>query len=112
MSTAAPGRLPAAIAQALAPWAPAHSSVHADAIEALNRERFVLALVTEECKTCKNDDLMFWWAWRDQQFGKAARLERASIRSDLAYNDLKNSGELRRREDARALAEQVQWGVQ
>lgn len=38
--------------------------------------------------------------------------EDAAIRADLAYNDLKNSGELRRREDARALADQVQWGVQ
>ena len=66
MSTAAPGRLPAAIAQALAPWAPAHSSVHED----------------------------------------------AAIRADLAYNTLKNTGELRQREDARALDAQIQAGVQ
>lgn len=58
--------IPSALAQALAPFAPASSSVHED----------------------------------------------AAIRADLAYNDLKNSGELRRREDARALADQVQWGVQ
>lgn len=32
-----------------------------------------------------------------------------AIRADLAYNELKNSGELRRREDARALAEQQKW---
>ena len=66
VSTAAPGRLPAAIAQALAPWAPAQSSVQED----------------------------------------------AAIRADLAYNDLKNTGELRRREDARALDAQIQAGVQ
>ena len=62
-------RLPAALAQALAPFAPASSSVHEDAREA------------------------------------------AAVRADLRINELKNSGELRQREDARALAEQVQWGV-
>ena len=64
------GRIPAALAQALAPWAPASSSVHEDAREA------------------------------------------AAVRADLRINDLKNSGELRQREDARALADQLQWGVQ
>lgn len=62
--------IPSALAQALAPFAPASSSVHEDAREA------------------------------------------AAVRADLRINDLKNSGELRRREDARALADQVQWGVQ
>lgn len=66
VSIEATGRIPAALAQALAPFAPAGSSVHED----------------------------------------------AAIRADLRINDLKNSGELRRREDARALADQVQWGVQ
>lgn len=66
MSAQATGRIPAALAQALAPFAPPQSSVHED----------------------------------------------AAIRADLRINDLKNSGELRRREDARALADQVQWGVQ
>ena len=37
--------------------------------------------------------------------------EAAAVRADLRINELKNSGELRQREDARALAEQVQWGV-
>ncbi len=37
--------------------------------------------------------------------------EDAAIRADLHINDLKNSGELRRREDARALADQIQWGA-
>lgn len=62
------GRIPAALAQALAPWAPASSSVHEDAREA------------------------------------------AAVRADLRINELKNSGELRQREDARALADQLQWG--
>lgn len=62
------GRIPAALAQALAPWAPASSSVHEDAREA------------------------------------------AAVRADLRINELKNSGELRKREDARALADQLQWG--
>lgn len=60
--------IPAALAQALAPWAPASSSVHEDAREA------------------------------------------AAVRADLRINELKNSGELRQREDARALADQLQWG--
>lgn len=30
--------------------------------------------------------------------------------ADLAYNELKNSGELRRLDDARAMALQLQWG--
>lgn len=64
------GRIPAALAQALAPWAPASSSVHEDAREA------------------------------------------AAVRADLRINELKNSGELRQREDARALADQIAWGVQ
>lgn len=62
--------IPPALAQALAPFAPASSSVHEDAREA------------------------------------------AALRADLRINDLKNSGELRQREDARALADQLQWGVQ
>lgn len=62
------GRIPATLAQALAPWAPASSSVHEDAREA------------------------------------------AAVRADLRINELKNSGELRQREDARALADQLQWG--
>lgn len=61
--------LPTAIAQALAPFAPAASTVHQDAQEA------------------------------------------QAIRADLAYNDRKNTGELRRQEDARALADQIQWGT-
>lgn len=61
--------IPAALAQALAPWAPASSSVHEDAREA------------------------------------------AAVRADLRINELKNSGELRQREDARALADQLQWGL-
>ena len=61
--------LPAAIAQALAPFAPAASTVHQDAREA------------------------------------------QAIRADLAYNDLKNTGELRRREDERALADQIKWST-
>lgn len=69
MDINASGRLPAALAQALAPYAPASSSVHEDAREA------------------------------------------AAVRADLRINELKNSGELRQREDARALAEQVQWGA-
>jgi len=112
------GHIPAALAQALAPFAPASSSVHEDAktstqIEQDNRERFVLGLLTDECKTCKKEDLMDWWSWRDQQFDKVERInqEAAAVRADLRINELKNSGELRQREDARALAEQVQWGV-
>lgn len=62
------GCIPAALAQALSPWAPASSSVHEDAREA------------------------------------------AAVRADLRINELKNSGELRQREDARALADQLQWG--
>ena len=62
--------IPAALAQALAPWAPASSSVHEDAREA------------------------------------------AAVRADLRINELKNTGELRRREDARALDAQIQAGVQ
>ena len=58
-----------ALAQALAPFAPASSSVHEDAREA------------------------------------------AAVRADLRINELKNSGELRQREDARALADQLQWGL-
>lgn len=58
------------IALALAPFAPADSTVHQDAQEA------------------------------------------QAIRADLAYNELKNSGELRRREDARALSEQQKWSDQ
>ena len=69
MDINASGRLPAALAQALAPFAPASSSVHEDAREA------------------------------------------AAVRADLRINELKNSGELRQREYARALAEQVQRGV-
>ena len=61
--------LPAAIAQALAPFAPAASTIHQDAQEA------------------------------------------RAIRADLAYNDLKNTGELRRREDERALADQIKWST-
>lgn len=68
MSIEATGRIPAALAQALAPFAPASSSVHEDAREA------------------------------------------AAVRADLAYNELKNSGELHRRSDARALAEQIERG--
>lgn len=34
------------------------------------------------------------------------------IAADLAYHELKTSGELRRRDDARAMALQLQWGVQ
>lgn len=37
--------------------------------------------------------------------------EAQAIRADLAYNDLKNIGELRRREDERALAEQIKWST-
>lgn len=70
MDINASGRLPAALAQALAPFAPASSSVHEDAREA------------------------------------------AAVRADLRINALKNSGELRQREDARALADQLQWGAQ
>ena len=62
--------IPAALAQALAPWAPASSSVHEDAREA------------------------------------------AAVRADLRINELKNTGELHRREDARALDAQIQAGVQ
>ena len=65
----ATGRLPAALAQALAPFAPASSSVHEDAREA------------------------------------------AAVCADLRINDLKNTGELRRREDERALAEQIKWST-
>lgn len=61
-------RIHPALAQALAPWAPASSSVHEDTREA------------------------------------------AAVRADLRINELKNSGELRQREDARALADQLQWG--
>lgn len=61
--------LPAAIAQALAPFAPPASTIHQDAQEA------------------------------------------QAIRADLAYNDLKNTGELRRREDERALADQIKWST-
>ena len=68
MDIEARGHIPAALAQALAPFAPASSSVHEDAREA------------------------------------------AAVRADLRINELKNSGELRRREDARALAEQIERG--
>jgi hypothetical protein len=36
--------------------------------------------------------------------------EQAAVQADLAYNALKTSGELRRQEDAHALAEQLRWG--
>lgn len=32
--------------------------------------------------------------------------------ADLRIDEMKNSGELRRRDDARALAEQIKWGAQ
>lgn len=35
--------------------------------------------------------------------------DEAERRADLAYMEMKNSGELRRRDDARALAEQLKW---
>lgn len=35
--------------------------------------------------------------------------EQAAVQADLAYNALKTSGELRRQEDAHALAEQLKW---
>ena len=35
--------------------------------------------------------------------------EAERIRADLRISELKNSGELRRREAARALAEQIKW---
>jgi len=38
--------------------------------------------------------------------------DEAARRADLAYMEMKNSGELRRRDDARALAEQLKWGEQ
>ena len=81
MSTEAPGRLPAALAQALAPWAPAQSSVHEDLREHFNPQQI--------------DELV----------------EAASVRADLHINCLKSSGELRRREDDRALSDQIQWGA-
>jgi len=37
--------------------------------------------------------------------------DEAARRADLAYMEMKNSGELRRRDDARALAEQIKWEV-
>ncbi len=40
---------------------------------------------------------------------EAAEQERDRIAADLRINELKNSGELRRRDDARALDEQVKW---
>jgi hypothetical protein len=42
----------------------------------------------------------------------ADEMELASVRAELAINHLKNTGELRRREDARALADQIQWEIQ
>ena len=59
-----------ALDRALAPFAPAQSSVQEDAREA------------------------------------------AALRADLRINELKNSGELRRQDDARAFALQLRWGVQ
>ena len=38
-------------------------------------------------------------------------VEAASVRADLHINCLKSSGELRRREDACALADQIQWSA-
>jgi hypothetical protein len=37
--------------------------------------------------------------------------EAQAVRADLHINRLKSGGELRRREDARALADQIQWGA-
>ncbi len=70
-----------ALAQALAPFAPPQSSVHDDLREHFNAQQI--------------DELV----------------EAAAVRADLRINALKNSGELRRREDARALADQIQWGA-
>lgn len=39
----------------------------------------------------------------------AAATETQRVAADLAYNDLKNTGELQRREADRALAEQIKW---
>lgn len=39
----------------------------------------------------------------------AEELEMARARADVAIDEMKNSGELRRRDDARALAEQLKW---
>ena len=77
----ATGRIPAALAQALAPFAPPDSSVHDDLREHFNAQQI--------------DQLV----------------EAASVRADLHINCLKSRGELRRREDARALADQIAWGV-
>ena len=38
-------------------------------------------------------------------------IERGAVLADLHYNDLKNSGELRRREMQRALEEQIKWDI-
>lgn len=37
--------------------------------------------------------------------------DEAAARADVAYNRLKNSGELRRQEDAQALATQIREGL-
>lgn len=42
---------------------------------------------------------------------QVAHDEAAAVRADLAYNEMKNSGELRRREADRAQAEERRWGV-
>ena len=42
----------------------------------------------------------------------ADELEIANARADIAYNLLKSSGELRRMEEARALAEQIKWSFE
>lgn len=41
----------------------------------------------------------------------AAATEPQAIAADLAYNQLKNTGELQRREADRALADQMKWGA-
>lgn len=38
--------------------------------------------------------------------------EHEAVQADIAYNSMKNSGELQRREADRALAEQIKWESQ
>jgi hypothetical protein len=48
-----------------------------DNVEQLSREKFLLALLTDECKTCPKEDLMHWWEWRDMQWEAVEQLEAA-----------------------------------
>lgn len=72
-------------------------------IEAIGRPTATLA----QTGSASKDDLRAHF--NPQQIDQL--VEAASVRADLHINFLKSSGELRQREDACALADQLQWGA-